>query len=149
MIRAFLRILAGTILGLLLAFVLVVGVELFSDVVHPYPKDFGGTQEEVCRHVERYPPWVLAVAVPMWAIAALAGTWVAQKIGWRYAAGIVGLLLVSALALNLSMLPYPTWFKVANLIVIPAAILACMRWAGRRPKASPGELNGSVTSDSS
>jgi len=146
MIRA-LRILGGTILGLLLSFVLIIGVELFSDVVHPYPKDFGGTHEEVCRHVERYPSWVLAAAVPMWAVAALAGTGVAQKIGWRYAAGIVGLLLVSALGLNLSMLPYPAWFKAANLIVIPATILACLRWSGRRPIAAPAEVNGPVSAD--
>ena len=81
MIKASLRILAGIVIGLVVAFILVVGVEGFSAVVHPLPKDFGGTMEEMCRHVERYPQWVLAAVVPMWAVAALVSTWIAQRIG--------------------------------------------------------------------
>ena len=106
MIKASLRTLAGTVIGLVVAFILVVGVEGFSAVVHPLPKDFGGTMEEMCRHVERYPQWVLAVVVPMWAVTALVSTWIAQRIGNLYAAGAVGLLLLSALVFNLSKLPY-------------------------------------------
>src|SRR5687768_1893240 len=76
-----LRALAGVLAGLLVSFILVVAVELISDVVHPLPKDFGGTKEEMCQHVERYPQWVLAMVVPLWAAAAFAGTWTAQKVG--------------------------------------------------------------------
>jgi hypothetical protein len=36
---------------------------------------------------------------------------------------IVGVLLVAAAAFNLLKLPYPTWFKIANLLLIPAAIV--------------------------
>jgi hypothetical protein len=140
MIKASLRILAGTVIGLLVAFVLIVGVESFSAVVHPFPEGVGETMEEICRHVERCPQWVLAAAVAMWAVAALVSTWIAKLIGSVYAAGIVGLLLVAALILNLSMLPYPIWFKVVNLIVIPAAIVAGSRFSGRRPTAGQGEV---------
>src|SRR5438045_1803118 len=59
--KAVLRTLAAVFAGLLVLFILVVAVELFSAVVHPLPEDFGGTTEEMCRHVERYPQWVLAV----------------------------------------------------------------------------------------
>jgi len=141
MIKASLRTLAGTVIGLFLAFVLIVGVEGFSAVLHPLPKDFGGTMEEMCRHVERYPQWVLAAVVPMWAVAALVGTWIAKRIGNLYAAGIVGLLLLSALVFNLSKLPYPIWFKVVNLLVVPAAIVAGSRFPGRRQIADRGEVN--------
>ena len=34
---------------------LLAGVELFSAVVYPVPPDFGGTMEEMRKHVERYP----------------------------------------------------------------------------------------------
>ncbi len=125
---------------MVVAFILVVGVEGFSAVVHPFPKDFGGTMEEMCRHVERYPQWVLAAVVPMWAVAALVSTWMAQRIGNVYAAGIVGLLLLAALVLNISMLPYPIWFKVVNLLVIPAAIIAGSRVGGRRTTAGQSEV---------
>ena len=124
----FLRTLAATFLGLLVALVLIVAVEAFSSMVHPPPADFGGTMEEMCRHVERYPQWVLAVVVPMWAAAALVSTWIAQRVGNVYAFGIVGLLLLSALVFNIAKLPYPIWFKVATLLVIPAAIVAGRRY---------------------
>jgi hypothetical protein len=141
MIKASLRTLAATFIGLFLAFVLIVGVEGFSAVVHPLPQDFGGTMEELCRHVERYPQWVLAVVVPMWAVAALVSTGIARRIGNLYSSGIVGLLLLSALVLNLSKLPYPIWFKVANLLAIPVAIVAGCRFSGRRKTAGGGEVN--------
>jgi hypothetical protein len=141
MMKAFLRTLAATIIALFTAVVLIVAVEAFSNVVHPPPKDFGGTMEEICQHVERYPQWVLAAVVPMWAIAAFVSSWIAQRIGNLYSLGIVGLSLLAALVFNLAKLPYPIWFKVANLLVIPAAIVAASRFAGRRKTAASGEIN--------
>ncbi len=130
---------AAVIVGLIVLFVHVVAVELFSNVVHPFPKDFGGTIEEVCQHVTRYPPWVLAVVVPAWAVAAFVSSWTARKIGNSVASTIVGLILLAALAYNLSMLPYPTWFRVANLIVIPTALVASNRlWIKARSKKHEG-----------
>jgi len=119
-----LRALAAVLAGFLASFLLVVGVEFFGAVVHPLPEGFTGTPEEMCRHVERYPPWVLAVAVPAWAVAAFVGTWTARRIGNLYSAATVGLLILAALILNISMLPYPIWFKIANLIAIPTALVA-------------------------
>jgi hypothetical protein len=37
---------------------------------------------------------------------------------------VVGLLLLAAVILNISMLPYPLWFKIANLVLIPVAMAA-------------------------
>src|SRR5215475_2576630 len=109
-----LRALVATVAGLVVAFVLVVGVELFSAVVHPFPEGFGGTPEEMCQHVERYPTWVLAVVVPAWAAAAFLGAATAKKIGNVYSFAIVSALLLLGLVSNISMLPYPLWFKIAN-----------------------------------
>ena len=130
-----LRFFAAVLAGLLVLFLLVAAVEFFSAVVHPFPEDFRGTTEEICQHVERYPAWVLAVVVAMWGVAALATTWTAQRIGNLFSSAIVGLLLLAALVLNISMLPYPMWFKIANLLVIPAAMLIGGRLATRRKAA--------------
>lgn len=129
-----LRTLAAVAAGLLAAFVLVVAVEGFSAVVHPMPDGFGGTPEEICRHVERYPAWVLAVVVPAWGLTAFVGAWIARRIGNWYSYAIVGLLLLAAVALNISMLPYPIWFKLANLLVVPIAI-----FLGGRPWPSKND----------
>jgi H+/Cl- antiporter ClcA len=117
---------------LFVSFILVIAVELFSAMVHPLPEDFGGTREEMCRHEERYPHWVLAVVVPAWAAAVLASTWTARRIGNFYSSAIVGLLLLAALMFNISKLPYPMWFKVVNLLVIPIAIVLGGRLSIRR-----------------
>lgn len=126
------RTLAAIVAGLAVAFVLVVAVELFSAVVHPVPEGFTGTQEEMCLHVERYPAWVLGVAVLLWGATALAAAWTARRIGNLFSLAIVGLLIMAALVLNISMLPYPLWFKLGTLVVIPAAILAGGRIATPR-----------------
>lgn len=120
------------LVGLAVAFVLVAAVEVFSAVVYPPPEDFWGTREEICRHVEHYPPWVLAVVVPAWAASAFAGSWTAKSMGNVYSLAIVGLLLFAGLVLNISMLPYPLWFKIAVLFAIPVAIAAAGRLARRK-----------------
>jgi len=114
------RTLLAVVAGMVLAFVLVVAVEFFSAVVHPFPAGFDGNIPE---HVRRYPGWILGVVVLMWGATAAAATWVAARIGGRLAGALVTLLLASALAFNLSMLPYVMWFKIA----MPAAFfVACL-----------------------
>lgn len=127
--KAVLRSVAAVVGGVLVTFILVIAVELLSAVVHPFPEGLEPTMEEMCRHVERYPQWVLATVVPMWAFAAFAGTWTARRIGNLASSAIVGLLVVAALACNVSMLPYPLWFKIVCLLAVPAAALAGSRRA--------------------
>jgi hypothetical protein len=124
-----LRTCVGLVAGMVVALVLLVLVELLSAVVHPVPPDFGETMEEMCLHVARYPHWVLAVVVPAWGLTAFTGTWTAGRIGNRAAALSAGVLLLAGLVLNISMLPYPLWFKTATLLVIPAALFTGGRLA--------------------
>src|SRR5262249_30036218 len=115
---------AGAVLaGLVVAAVLVVGVEAFSSVVHPFPPDVDPTDYEVCKaHVARYPAWVLAVAVLAWGLTTFSGAWLATRIGpgrHRAHGVVVGLILLALVVVNMSMLPYPVWFWVANLLAFP------------------------------
>jgi hypothetical protein len=119
-----LRIVLAVVAGMALAFVLVVAVELFSSVVHPFPPGLDpNAPGSIPAHVQRYPGWVLAVAGLMWGATAAAAVWVASRIGGRLAGAVVTLLLAAALAFNLSMLPYVMWFKIA----MPATFfVACL-----------------------
>lgn len=132
-----LRTLSAIPIALFVAFTLVVAVEFFSAVVYPPPQDFGGTMEETCRHVENYPAWVLVVVVPAWALIALVSVFAARKIGNLFSAAFVGLFLLAAVAFNVSMLPYPIWFKIIILAAVPAALLAGSRLAASREPAIP------------
>ena len=123
----------GSILaGLTLALGLVSAVELVSAVVHPLPPDFTGTMEDMCKHVERYPHWVLALVVPAWGGTTFASTWVTRRIGGRGCGAFAGFVLLAAVVFNIAKLPYPMWFKVVNLIAIPAAVFMGLRFPSRR-----------------
>lgn len=129
MIWYLLRNLGAFVAGFIAAFALVIGVEILSNVLYPLPGNFGHTQEEMCLHVANYPAWVLAIVVVAWGLTALIGTWIAQRIGNVYSASLLGLLLVAAVGLNISMLPYPLWFKIVIMVVMPAACFAGARLA--------------------
>ena len=127
------RAVVALVLGVAVAMAMLVAVEGFSALVHPFPADFRGTHEEICAHVERYPAWVLAVVVPLWAGVAFVSVLVAKVVGRSpWPARIVAVLLVVALGMNLWMLPYPAWFKVVEFLAICAAVTPCAR-----PSVSP------------
>lgn len=127
------RTLLAVVAGMTLAFTLVVAVEFFSAVVHPFPPGFDpNSPGSIPEHVRRYPDWVLAVAALMWGATAAAATWVASRIGGRPAGAVVTLLLAAALAFNLSMLPYVMWFKIAMPATFFVACLLGIRVGARR-----------------
>lgn len=129
------RVVGAIVVGMFVAFILVIAVEFFSAIVHPLPADFGGTTEEMCKHVERYPHWVLAVVVPAWAATAFAGTWIAGRLGNLGSGIFIGAFLLAAVVFNISMLPYPIWFKIACLIAIPCGILLALYLLSRNVPA--------------
>ena len=124
------RTLLAVVAGMALALALVVAVEWFSSVVHPFPADLNGNIGE---HVRRYPHWVLGVVVLAWGATAAAATWVASRIGGRLAGIIVSLLLAWGLVFNLAMLPYTVWFKVAMPIAFSVACLLGIKYGTRVP----------------
>jgi hypothetical protein len=132
---AFLRSLGAIFAAVATTFVLLIAVELFSAVVHPTPPDFKGTMEETCLHVARYPPWVLAVVIPMWAFIGFLSTWLAGRLGNRGCAAVVGFLFLAAVICNVAMLPYPLWFKVVQPIAVVIAIAYGFRLAQHRQAA--------------
>ncbi len=135
--RFVMRTLFAVVAGLALALALVVAVELFSAVVHPYPAGFNG---DIPAHVRRYPHWVLAVVVLAYAATSAAATWAASRIGNRLAGAVVALLLAWALVYNLTMLPYTMWFKIVMFSVFPVACLVGIRYG--RSRARPAVRKG-------
>jgi MFS family permease len=132
-----LRVIGSIIAGFALALVLVIALELFSNVVHPLPADFAGTADEMCRHVERYPGWVLVVAAVAWTATAFVSTWLATRLGGKIPGILLSLFLVWAVVFNVAMLPYPVWFKAVSVLGIVAACLAGIGLPGRRVTLQP------------
>ncbi len=127
--KILLRTLLAVVVGMVVAFVLVIAVEWFGALVHPLPANLDGNMQA---HVRRFPHWVLAVVVLLWGGTGAAASWVASRIGNRVAGIVVALLLAAALVFNLAMLPYTTWFKVAMLVAFPLACLLGIKHGKRR-----------------
>jgi hypothetical protein len=127
--------------SLVVAMGLIIAVEAFSEVFHPFPPGVDPTDYEACKaHVAKYPQWILAVAVVGWGGTTFVSAWLATRLGaGRHPAhGIaVGLLLLTAAALNMFMLPYPVWFTIANLLLFPLAIF----WAVKLTILNPASAH--------
>ncbi len=131
MITQLLRTVGAVVAAVVTALVLLIAVEFCSSLVHPFPPDFDPTPAAMCAHVARYPAWVLAAIVPMWAGTAFVSTWLAGRLGNRGSALLVAALLLAAVLCNLSMLPYPLWFKGTQAIAVAVAIGAAFRFGPR------------------
>ena len=104
-------------------FVMFAWNEVVSSIVHPFPADVDPTDQEAIKaHVARCPAWVLAMAVVAWGLTTFLSAWLATRLGTgrHFAHGVVvGLILLALVVLNMSLLPYPIWFWVANLVGFP------------------------------
>jgi|APSaa5957512535_1039671.scaffolds.fasta_scaffold26187_2 hypothetical protein len=125
MINTIARSITSVALALIVAFALVVGVEGLSALLHPWPADFAGSPEEVLEQVATYPAWVLLILAGVgWGSTMLISTYLATRLSSNRhpAHGYgVGLFLLAMVVFNMSMLPYPNWLWVLNLLVLPAA----------------------------
>ena len=150
MIRSLMRSIGVIIAGLIVAMVLIIAVEVVTAIFHPFPPGADATDHEVVEaHVEKFPHWVLAIAVVGWGVTTFVSAWIATRLGTgRHPAhGIaLGSLLLLAAAFNMSMLPYPVWFVVANLLILPLAILGAVKF-GRAPQSHRSREAGRVYMD--
>jgi hypothetical protein len=125
--------------ALILAFAGVVGVELMSSILHPFPPGVDQTDMEACKaHVARYPTGVLLLCAIGWWLTVLVCSWMATRLGAnRHPAHgiVVGAALLALAVFNITMLPYPTWFWI-NLITFPGCCIGGIYLARRSVKPS-------------
>lgn len=116
----------AVIASIAVALGLVIGVEAFSAVYHPFPPGVDATDPEVCAaHVAKYPAWLLFVCGLGWGAAAFATSWTATRLGTRRhpAHGYtLGAPLLLAAGFNIAMLPYPTWFTIESILLLPLGV---------------------------
>ena len=130
----------GTFAGVLS----LAATEWASSILHPPPADFGGTEEEISRHVAKYPAWVLALLGSVgWGGAMVASTFLATRLNVERSASYgvgVGLFFSSAAVLNMNMLPYPRWYWVVEGVTLPLGVYLGVKLGVRNGKENYYQL---------
>lgn len=126
----------GFVAGFLLSIAGFISVEIWSAFVHPFPEGVELTHEVICAHVEKYPAAILLAVTAIYACIVAGSSWCASAIGGRVPGLTITALLLAGILFNMSMLPYPLWFEIANGLAFPASGLVGV-WLGavRRSKA--------------
>lgn len=119
------RSVIGGLVGVLVAFALVAGIEAVGHLVYPVPPgvDFGNAQA-LEAYVAEQPVGALAFVVAAWVIATFVGGAIAAIVAGRHAvlmAGLVGGAVLAATAANFAMIPHPSWMVVTGIVGIMAA----------------------------
>lgn len=134
MIKALVHSIGAVLVGIVFALVLIIGVEWLGSVVHPFPEGVDPSDMEVCKtHVARCPGWFLFVAAVAWGLTTFLSAWLATRLapGRHPAHGmVVGSFLFAMAIANMCMLPYPVWFWVLNLGLLPLAFYWGSRLGG-------------------
>lgn len=131
-----LRSIGSILLSLAVAILLLASIEGIGAVLYPFPADFDGTREAVAEQVANYPSLILfLVGVVGWWLTMVIACWLATRYGANRhpAHGIgVGVLLLAGALFNISQLPYPLWFTIAEVITLPLGIYAGVFLAKQR-----------------
>jgi len=143
MIRPLMRSIGAIVLSLIVAMALIIAVEVVTTIFHPFPAGADTTDHEVVEaHVAKFPHWVLGIAVVGWGVTTFVSAWIATRLGaGRHPAHgfAIGSLLFVAAAFNMYMLPYPIWFELAILLILPLAILGAVK-LGRAPQPHQSDV---------
>lgn len=124
------RNVAGAIVGLVIAFALIMLIEKVGHVIYPPPADLDFSDPEAVRpYIATLP--ILALLFPMfaWMIGTFSGSLIACVIGTArplaFAILVGGLVFAGTIA-NLIVIPHPLWFSVLSLLGILASAWLAM-----------------------
>ena len=150
MARLLIRSVGSIIASVVIALLLILAIEGVSAIFHPFSAGADASDLEVCKaHVAKYPQWVLALVVVGWGGTVFVSAWLATRLGThRHPAHgiVVGALLIVAVAFNMFMLPYPLWFKVANLLIFPLCVFLGIKF-GRGRKSNQRDVSQTNSSE--
>lgn len=113
------KIVLGVVIGAVVAFVCVFGVELIGHTVYPPPEGLDlSNPADVERLMAALPAGAFAFVLAAWFVGALAGAWVANKVAGTPLAGwIVAALVVCGGVATMLMIPHPAWMWAAGILL--------------------------------
>jgi hypothetical protein len=118
-----LRLVVGSLAGILAAMLLIAGIQTLGHQIFPPPDDLrSASPERLAAMLAAMPLEAWIPVLVSYLLGAEAGAAIASLISHRpgLATAIVGAVLLGATAANLTLLPHPTWFAIASVLVVVA-----------------------------
>ena len=113
-----LRTILGIVAGVVVAFVVLMGLEMAGHAAIPPPAGLDPADpEDLKQMVASASTAAKAWVVFAWFAAVVAGGWVARRLSRASWAGwvIAGLIVVGGIA-NIMMIPHPLWMQIAAVV---------------------------------
>ena len=131
------RKILATIVGILVAGLVVGLVESINSALYPPPAGFDMYDPaQVATRVASLPATAFLVVLAAWSLGCLVGAWVATRIAQAptlIPASIVGLFILAGAIYSIVMFPHPMWMIIAGVLLpLPCAVLGA-RIARRKP----------------
>ncbi len=127
-----LRKIAAVLLGVLASVATVMLIEWISHQVYPLPPGMDFNDPEKVRVYASSLPLGAFLAVLLgWMMGTMVGGITACQVAREKPvvfASIIGAVMLAATVANLVMIPHPTWFSIAAIVVIAAGTLLAIRW---------------------
>jgi len=129
-----LRKIGATLAGIVLAFAVIVIVEMVGNALYPLPPGVDPRNpESLARAMRNVPAAALAVVVIGWTAGALAGSWLAARIARSvWPAVIVGALVVCGAVANMLTIPHPLWMWITSIVLVALVTLGGAALGARR-----------------
>ena len=137
-----LRKISAVLLGVVAAFCTVMLVEWLSHQVYPLPPglDFKDP-EQVRQFTSTLPLGAFLLILLGWLLGTISGGLAACFVAREKPvvfASIIGAVMLAATVANLIMIPHPTWFSIAGIIVIGLGTLLASRWSTTSGRVTRG-----------
>ena len=115
---------------MLAGFVAIAGIEYLGHNIFPLPEEVDMTDmANVEMYLENAPIGAMLMVIVAHLLGGLAAVFTALKVGkTSWGAYIVSALYFLATIANLFMIPHPTWFTVADVVAILAAIVVVFKF---------------------
>ena len=138
-----LRDVGGGVVGLIVAFGVIMGVQMIGHSIWPPPAELDWNDSEVVRtYVSQLPFMALMFPILSYFLGALGGPLIASSIGTARPmvyAGIIGLVLLAATIANLIQIPHPVWFSVMAVAAVLVGGWLGMQLGNRKRQQAPAE----------
>lgn len=130
-----LRAIGGVLAGIVVAFGVIVVIELVGHAIYPPP---AGTNLDdpaaVARLAATMPIGALLMVIAGWTLGAGLGSWLAGRIGKRAAPAVTpGVLVAAAAVANMFQIPHPLWFWIVSLALVAIATITGAALGAKKP----------------